>query len=449
MLRKRSSGQLKHSTQRWRYLIAPARLFEQRKIFIPLCIIFLAGTALRILYAHITPYFDRAHDIYAHIDYINYVASYWWIPPASEGWEFHQAPLYYFLSAIWMRVEGIFEVPKDVILSHLHWGSVLISITTLAVGIWVGKMFFPAKKEQTNVLLFAGIIATFPSLIYLSSRITNNGLYHLFAFLIIALLLRWWLSEKIFDWYVLWITIAVGLLTRTSTLIFIPVVLVSLFLRRKVTNQKKLEQGLGAVLIVFLIAGWLPFVRLALEEDRTNSLTFGKQQLDPVVIVPNTFKNFATFNPIKILQVPYNDPYRDEARRQYYWEYFFRAAFFGQWSFPQSLHGISVLILFFALCTLPFIAMGLWKQSTLQLYETIPILLLLLVLLASNVWYRLYVLCTCAQDFRYSIAAILPLSYYLLSGIQQTPPPFQYLGKFIVIGLCASCAIFIIALSAV
>jgi len=410
----------------------------------PLWVIGIGGAILRIFYFVVTPFSLRGHDMKAHLDYITYVAQHWTIPPASDGWEFHQAPLYYFVSAIWMKTGQMLNLADDTISRMLHFESLLFSVGALAIGIWIGTLLFP-PKEKTERLLFVGLIASFPSLIYHSVSINNNSLYILLVFLLLALLIRWWQKPSARAWYVLICCLALSFVTRVSALIFLPVLGLSLTFHDKIPWKGKLRLAtLSAILFVFL-TGWLPLVRFT-EANPQNSLTFNSQGMNAKLAVVTDVQTFLTFNPIRVLRSPYANPWNDTPSREYFWEYFFRSAFFGEFSYSEELRSMAVLILACALCLLPLLAYGLYKLTMHYSYLTFPLGLTIIFVTGAHLFYRIYAPFSANQDFRFSLALIPPVLYYLVWSICKGPKSLQQFGMYLAVALASLSAIFVVFL---
>jgi len=410
-----------------------------------LWIIGIGGALLRIFYFVVTPYSLRGNDTQAHLDYITHVASHWSIPPASGGWEFHQAPLYYFLSAVWMKLGQWLQLGTESTANLIHFQSLAISVGTLTIGIWIGTLLFPKKQKQER-LLFACLIASFPSLIFHSVSITNNSLYVLFTFLLLALLIQWWERPTTRSWYLLILCLALAFITRVSALVFVPVLGFSLLFHDKIPWKKKFSRSLCSAILFLLLVGWLPFIRLVVEENPTNSFTFSSQSLNSKLAVPTDARTFLTFNPIRILHSPYAEPWKKTSSREYFWEYFFRSAFFGEFSYADELRSIAVLILACSLALSFFFAYGLVKLTLYHSHQVFPLGITVIFILAAHFFYRIYAPFSANQDFRFSLAILPLLVFYAIAGIREGPRDLRSVGIYLVYALSSLTAIFLIFL---
>ena len=410
----------------------------QERLMASICI---GGCVLRVLYFLKTPYDVRGHDVGSHLEYIRYVASRWKIPPASEGWEYHQAPLYYYLSAIWARLAQVFGWEESSVSRLIQFQSLLFSLAILGVGWWMATLLF-ARKERLMRLLFVGVIAVFPSLIIHAGSLSNNSLSTLFNFLLIALLLRWWRTGKPRDWDWMLLIFALAFVTRVSALLFLPVICLLLLMQRKLRWMTKWRLGALSLLFLLFACGWLPYIRFFVEQNSTNSYTFGSQSMSSGLAVPTTVRALTTFNPVKILETVYNDPWSDNLRRQYFWEYFYKSAFFGEFSYPSSLKTISIGMLLLSLLLLPYALFGFLRTTYRKFYLSLPLLISFLALLGAQVFYRLYAPFSANQDFRFSLALAPVIIVYTLLGISGSFVWFRRIGVIVTVTLTMLCAIF-------
>ncbi|MFH1444059.1 MAG: hypothetical protein ABIG34_01565 [Candidatus Peregrinibacteria bacterium] len=404
----------------------------------------IGGALLRIFYFIVTPYTLRGHDMQAHLNYVTYVAEHWSIPPASDGWEFHQAPLYYFFSACWMKAGQWLHSSTETIARMVQFQSLFFSIGALAVGIWIGTLLLP-RKEKTGRLLFACLVAFFPSLIYHSGSINNNGLYILFAFLTTALLVQWWQKPTARIWYLMICCLALAFVTRVSALVFVPVMGISLLFHDKIRLGKKMQQAVFSVILFVLLVSWMPLIRLT-ENNPTNSLTFNSQSMNSKLSVSTDAWTFLTFNPVRVLRSPYANPWKDTSPREYFWEYFFRSAFFGEFSYSDELRAVAALILACALSLIPFLAFGLVKLTLHYSHRVFPLGLIIIFVLAAHFFYRIYAPFSSNQDFRFSIAIVPPMAFYLVWGICEGPRPLRSVGTYLAIAFSSLSAIFVVFL---
>jgi len=414
---------------------------EQKRMLLT---IFVTGAALRFFYLLATHYRVRSHDIDDHIRYIKYVAQHFWMPPASEGFVFHHPPLYFFFSALLVRFDQLIHRTGELMLFDLQVFSFLISLATLGVGIWICRKLFP--RVGPYAALFFSLLITLPALVFLSARISNNTLYTFFAFVSFGLLVQWWQSGKMRDWYLLLVVLSLAFVTRVSALVFFPVVFLLMPFHMKGSWIRKIGHSLAGILLVCILAGWFPAARFLLERDHANMLQLGNTTMHSGLLLPTRAPNLLTFNPAGFLTTPFNHPWNDAARRQYFPEYFFRSAFFGEFEFPKEFFNLAVLILAAATLLLPYFVYGFWKRGIGQWKKYLPISLLLFLMVGAQYWYRIFAPYSSNQDFRHSTPIILPIAFFLIAGIQDSAKPLGKFGRYLITILTSLCAAFIVFL---
>jgi hypothetical protein len=187
-------------------------------------------------------------------------------------------------------------------------------------------------------------------------------------------------------------------------------------------------------------------LRFYLEADTSRSLSLGNQGMNSGLSVANSPVNLLTFNPSQILQHPYNNPWDDTYRRQYFPEYFFRSAFTGEFGFDDHLKDLNVGILFFALLAIPLMVFGFIRERCTDPLKHLPFWLLLLLMLAASASYRIHFPYTANQDFRFVVMIIVPLSYYAVSGT-ALPMPLRILTRLLLLAFILCCALFLLGIA--
>ncbi len=412
----------------------------------PTSIVLFFGVCLRLLYVFATPYTTRAHDADAHIEYIHAVAQTLRIPAASGGWEFHQAPLYYLLSGLYERMGNLWGLSRDAILQHLQYGSLVASIATFFAAFVVSLLLFPKKADRNQRLLFLSIVSAFPSLVFVSSRLYNDALYNFFAFAAVALLLWWWQHPCWRRWIMFSVTVALGYITKLSAMFFVPVGFVCLLVKRKMTWRSKAGHALAMVVIFVVLAGWLPYLRFVVEQDTTRSRTLGNDGMSSGLSVENNVPNYLIFNPIKVIEHPFNNPWTDEERRQWFPEYFYRSSFFGEFSFDR-LRLLCQGMLLTGMLVLPLLLLGFlasirWREWPLSL----PVTILFPTLLAASAWYRFNFPYAPNQDFRFVVLLVLPIAFCIVRGIVCLPRSIRWFGYWLALLNISLSATFLLSI---
>lgn len=399
-----------------------------------LYIIFLCGALLRLVYVVATPFGVRSHDVVGHIEYIKYVHEMGTLPQFNTSWTFHHPPLYYRISVVWLKLGEILQFPAQSLLYFLQYESLLFSIVTLGIGCWIVALSFRDPKQHIERFTFASLIAVFPGMVFFSARINNDALFQVLAFLIVALLIRWWKSREQKDWIILSVVLGIGLLTKATTLLLTAWVYLLLLVRLKGDLSQIIRRLAESLVIVAFIAGWFFFSRYIIQGQHSIDPTFVTSNKS--LIIENTLVNFLTFNPIKVLEFTYNNPWADLERRMFFWEYLYRSAFLGEFIFGNHLFWISSYLLLLGLQLLPLLIYGITKEPYRKGTIGVPMATLLLMSIAALISLRLEYPAASAQDFRFIFYSLIPCGYFLARAIEQIKGPWKttiltFLGSFI------------------
>lgn len=417
-------------------------LWSRQRAALAVTIITAWGVLLRVLYTLATPWTVRAHDAGGHLDYVRYVAEHWSIPAAHQGFETYHPPLYYVISAfLWKMGESIgLSMGQNIFL--LQGFSLLLSIALFLIAVACGRMLWPPGKKEGAyaMIIFTALLATLPSLIFPSSRINNDILVQFSFFLFALFLLRWWRSPTWRRWLVLTLIVSASVLTKTNGILLIPIALLSLPFRRLLPWRVRLYFGTALLFVILLFTGWFFIPRMLAERADPRAGLVGNVAI-LTNVVENTPATLLTFNPIEILRHPFNDPFRDEERRAYLWEFFFRSAFFGEFDFGPSARLLAQGILLLALLLLPFACIGCAKDFLQKKRSShIPMYVLFIVIACGVILLRVFFPFSSTGDFRYATALALPMAMSIANVTcgkwRHNGNSFVLIGALIFAGLC-------------
>jgi Dolichyl-phosphate-mannose-protein mannosyltransferase len=407
--------------------------------------LFLLGTAIRVYYTAITPHWIRGHDTDGHIEYIRHIVDHWWIPRAGEGWESWQPPLYYAVSAIVMGVGRLLEWSEGAILKLLQQSATLASAVTLLIAMWILRLAFPERKQSATVLLGTALFAVFPGLIFNAARINNDVLAVVLAFLTVGLLLKWWSGGRMWWFHGSAIVTALHMLTKGTAPLFVPVMYGMLFFKRGVSWKKKILHGAIALVTMALLYGWLPVARYV-QGSMNESYVGNIGSLNDALRVDNDVRSYLTFNPVATVRIPYNNAWEDSARRNNFWEYWYRSAFFGEFDHGADRKLVAQWILALSYLLFPLALLGLFVWFRKDWYRALPMGLLLVVLPLGHAVFRFQFPFSSSQDFRYSLAALIPWFCFALKSLDILPAAAQKGLRWMLQLFCALCVIFILSL---
>jgi len=369
------------------------------------------------VYLIVTPFGTRAHDVDGHIEYVRYILTHWTVPPAHEGWQFYQPPFYYIASAVWTRIFAITGVLRDT--DWMQWMALLCSCATLVIAAFIAWELFPRKQENGDKLRFLFLMMSFPGLVFFASRINNDVLVAPLGFLAMLFTLRFLRSTKVREWFLAILFVALGILTKTNVVLLLPAVLLSLLLVPNKLLRKRLHLMIMGCLLLFLVCGGFFFARMQ-AEGRSRSVIVGNiGSLNSGLLLKNGPSSYLTFNPVAIVRRPFNHPWEDAARRQYFPEYFFKSAFSGEFDFGRMARPLLQAVLLAWMALLPIMLLGLYKS--LRKWDAVSVVMItaFLGVLGGHTAFRFLFPYSSSQDFRYSILLLIPLFFFLLKGRER------------------------------
>lgn len=317
--------------------------------------ILLLGVLLRLGYFWETPAFIRSYDIEGHLGYLTYVAEHWAVPPANQGWQTYQPPLYYFMSIGWCRLLGLLGLEHHLVVDLVQIEGLLLSVVFLFVGLCLFRLFFEQNWPSFSA---AGLlIAVWPGLIAGSSRVSNDSLVQPLMLMALSVSIRWWRSPN----RPLLLVAAFGLasaaiLAKTNALALVPAFFCLLLFHPQLSWKKKAVSCAAGAMILVLLTGWFAARRLS-EPGRVH-MVGNIGTVSPGLFIEDSPSSFLVFNPVKVLELTWANNWDDRTRRRYLWEYFYRSAFFGEFSFPDEMRWSATLLLFFGF---ELGALSLWR----------------------------------------------------------------------------------------
>lgn len=382
-------------------------------------VVILLGIVIRFVYVLRTPHWIRGHDTDGHIEYIRHLVTNLTLPPPDGGWEFWQPPLYYAVGALWWGMGSLFGFDDKTQLQSLQWMAFLFSVVTLLIALWIGTT---ALKRRELLALWMAPFALLPSLVFLSARINNDVLVVPLTLLCIGLLLRWLKEPRLGVWLLAAFVAGLAILTKNTSLLLLPLAFFLLLLRKWERFWHPVSHLAIAAVVIALTAGWFSIYRIT--HNAEQRFLIGNQgTLNSGLAVPNAPDAFLTFNPVAVVARPFNNAWSDEARRQYFFEYLYRSAFFGEFDLGNTykivaswltLSGLSLL----TLCIIGAVQLHYHGKKR----EWWPYAIMTVVFLAGHTAFRIRYPFSSSQDFRYSLPLLVPFAYFLAAAFADRVP---------------------------
>lgn len=401
-------------------LMALAAILLRKGLSAGVSAMIIFGLILRWAYLVSTNFQERAHDVAAHISYIQHLSAQGTLPSIASGWAFFQPPLYYALMALVHRMGGEGEATYLV----MQLCSLLCSGVLLVAGAVLFQRVFP--RGNLSVLLIA-LLAAWPALIIHSVRISNDPLLHCLSAVGLVLLLRWYDLRQRRDLYVVAILAGLAVLTKANGITLFAS-LITIYLSAELSSRSYPTWGARVGLLKRTALLSLPFAAASL-------VTFGRGVLahlsDPKVdwlvgqafnwmnnrlLVSNTPFEYFYFDLQTFLKVPFLNPWLDESGRQFFWNYVLKSSLFGEFSF--AFRGASTLALVLSALVVAIVLYVVLYVMTLRKADfrrVLPYLLALGIQIGFLLLFRIGTPVSGNADFRYVAPLLLPL--FVLFGL--------------------------------
>jgi hypothetical protein len=407
----------------------------------PLLYAWLIGVGVRFFYFLMTARAERAHDPAGHDEYVLYVLTHFTIPPADGGWQLYHPPLYYFLVAIVLLPFKWCGFDDRLLLDVAQFVSFLISCGALAVGVWIARMLWSDSKDRFSRVAFCLTLAVLPGLVYSASRVSNDTLMQLLSFLFVGCLLKWSQAGALRPWYQAMVLLGLALITKGNALCLGAIAAFGLLLHRLPVglNEKRLRIALKSAGVVCALSLWYFVYRFGF--DAQMHLVGNIEWNGPQLYTTLSVDNFTRVNPFSVLRFPYNSPWTDEFGRNRIWEHLPKSAFTGEWNFGDRVnvamrvvHFLNYFI-FFPLAILALLRDVVSRQRVvLWASLVVPLVAMIGLMILRPIGGF--------QDFRYVNVIAIPVTFYVLRGIQSLPTKLRIAGKLlfcIFIALCVYC----------
>ena len=406
--------------------------------------IVVAYCVLGILYAVYTPPW-QSPDEPAHYNYVRYLAAHHRLPVLQAGdyphdylekivrakfppemtidpirYEFWQPPLYYLLAVPIYLLFGGALIP-------LRLFSVACGAGLLIVAYGIVRQVFP--RNEALALGTVALIAFVPQHLAMTAAVNNDALAELILAGVMWGLVRWVASEEQEGepriLVAAGVLMGLGLLTKTSTVVSVPLALVALVLRRKRANVSSVARLLLPAML--LVLPWL--VRNAAVYGGLDVLAWGRHGA-VVADQPRTAEWVALYGLGNVLRWGLTTTF------QSFW------AQFGWMAVPIDARIYRALALFCGLAGVGFVlhVMRVWRERRLRLDEGTQraaslLVLWLLLTGASYLWYNVTFV---QHQGRYLFPALVPIAVFFALGWREALRPEN--ARWLAVALLVGCA---------
>lgn len=229
--------------------------------------------AVQVGYISYTPFWARQHDSRdfnnyqygGHFGYIGYIFFNNHLPANNpiDYWCFFNPPLFYIISAIFMKIQTFFNFTIEQGLENLQILSVLY---TTIFNIFVYRILkeINIKKSIIFLILFVGLS---PAMIIMSGSLNNDILSIMLSTIAIFYCIRWYKSDSLKDLIKIAFAISLAIMTKISSAL-IAVVIAVVFFVKVIQNKKDIKKYVKYfslfALISLPIGLWFPIKNLVL-----------------------------------------------------------------------------------------------------------------------------------------------------------------------------------------
>jgi 4-amino-4-deoxy-L-arabinose transferase-like glycosyltransferase len=333
------------------------------------------------------------------------------------------------------------DLPQETQRRVLQSIGLIASILVLVFSVRIGTLLWPSSQARWRLRGFTLLLATLPGLVLAAARVNNDVLVHLFSVIALLTACTVLLHGKRMGYIVLGFWTALALLSKATALLLLPLFMLSILTVSSALRWPKRVKGAALFLcVVIALTWWLPVLRGAGPEG--HAIVGNAGNLNSGLMLESTVTSFTVFSPVAIITHPFNNPWSDEDRRQYFWEYLYRGAFFGEFRFPDAVRGTAQVALAMGLPILLLGIIGFLKRRG----EGRPLLqymrIALVILLLGHVAFRLGFPYSSSQDFRYSVLVAIPIAAFCMHGIPTRKGVWRTAGMALVALFCMANAVF-------
>ncbi len=229
-------------------------------------LLFIAGFAVRVLYALRMGHWERQHDstVYTHGDghmaYIQYFLSHDFQLPdfdPREVWSFYHPPLFHFVAAVFIKISAAFYTDLAILAESVQTLTLFFSGCTTLVCLKMAKMLGLHGK---GYVIAAVVIIFHPINIMVGSSINNDGLCFLLMSSTLYWGMKWYHDSSMKNIIVMALLMGCSVLAKTSG-IYVAAPLAFLFLYQFFTAKqwKKffLQYAVFAIIAIPIGVAWV------------------------------------------------------------------------------------------------------------------------------------------------------------------------------------------------
>jgi hypothetical protein len=396
-------------------------------------LIFIAAVLMRLAYWSYTDYDTHSHDVDGHLEYIQSIWDHKAVPSASECWTCYHPPLYY-LSGTFVKKAALL-LGLELGQSSLQTFALAIDLTFMAVVVQIlGKLCWSSYFWAACSLL----ACFWPSGVFHSIRIGNDGIAYLFIALTLNSTLDWCRSDNRRDFVKALLFTAFAFISKANALFLMPILGMVYLWKRSFHARTSFRNVCAEILLTVLILTtftsplWLRIIENNMKDSSGDLLVSNSSGLGSGLTVGKEFRNFAYFDSLDMLDTPFTRPFEDVGGRQYFWNYMFKTSLFGEWSHnigAQQTYARIIVVLF--LCSLFCFVIGFLRYPFATPGAGLLLGTLLFSAVASLMALRYRIPAACSNDFRYIYPVLIAFIPWVYSGLCVIANNVPWVGKLI------------------
>lgn len=385
--------------------------FQKYKILFYLVLFLLALIPKISFLINESFYLQGLYDIGGHLDYIHYFLTNFKIPEPHQCWECYQQPLYYLLVSVLYKFFELFgSISSTNLIPFLQFSAFGFYLIFLIVSVLIFNLILDSKQA----LIASSLILFWPAGSIHSARIGNDLLLYPIIGLFFYFFLLWWKEGKNSSLIISVFFLLCGLITKTNSLIMLPILIIGFILKTK--NLKQFFK-FCIILSIFVVPIMIFNQRYTLMGNKQDNWLIGNWNGMPKDFVGNRLENFISFDLYSFLTYPNIIPGKDEGGRQYFWIYLLKTSLFGELTITYPIQKtFSGVISMLILVLIIYFFIGIINLTSNQIKFFLPLILIILISIAANAINRIFFPAPGSSDFRYIYPMLIPfLSFVALA----------------------------------
>jgi len=392
----------------------------------PISLILVGALPVQLLYLLHTPVIERTYDVLGHLQYVEYIADHFSLPPSDFCHECYQPSLYYLTAApvySMARAMRFFDSSVALQFFSLAWFWVFIVMSARICLLWL-----PKKREAE---LAIALIAFWPGGFLHSARVSNEIALYAFFATCLYFVLRWWETGSRGHLLIAATVAGCGVVIKATMIVLIGtigILILSRILRDRHTGTPKssyvlpilpMFAGVAAyVALSFFRAGALP---ATWRDWRSVYVGNNWMYLDPSTYVGNSWRQYLLLDTASYFKLPFVDSTRAGTGRGYFWNYVLKSSMFGDFDwFHKPVERVLALImspLLLALVVLFWV--GVVRNLRRPNLHSLPLLVAVLLSFLSLFAHRFYLPYSADNDFRFIYPVLTPIVLLMIEGTRN------------------------------